>query len=97
MKNNTVFEYADNGIIIRYESSADLTEVIEAKSNQGDEYPPMFNDFMNAVAKSYGKLVANTIDCFDDDVKKEAIGFKVFLEIVPVFEEKHLFPKRKKQ
>lgn len=97
MKNNTIFEYVDNGIIIRYEASSNFTEVKEVHNDEDCGYHLTPNIFLNAVARSYGSIVANTIDCFDDDIKQEALGYKVLLEVVPVFEEKHLFPKRKKQ
>lgn len=41
MKNNTIMEYADNGIIIRYEDDL-TTEVYEDKQNCDEETFPQF-------------------------------------------------------
>lgn len=92
MKNDTIMEYADNGIIIRYDDGFSV-EVWENKDDFENEYTAGVED---SVARSYGQIVKNTIECFDDDTKKKAIGYKVLLEIVPVFEEKNLYFKKKK-
>ncbi len=96
MKNNTIMEYAENGIIIRYEDDYNMTEVFEDKRDCYENIFPMLNDAMRTIAKAYGGLIANTLDCFDDDVKRNAIGYKVNIEIVPVFDRNKLIPKQKK-
>lgn len=95
MKNNTIMEYADNGIIVRYKDDT-TTEIYEDKQNCDEETFPQFIAEVRTIAKAYGSIIANTLDCFDDDVKRNAIGFKVNIEIVPVFNRNKLIPKQKK-
>lgn len=95
MKNNTIMEYAENGIIIRYEDD-DITEVYEDKKDCYEDTFPTLNNGIKTIAKTYGEHVCNILDAFDDDVKKNAIGYKVNIEIVPVFDRNKLIPKQKK-
>lgn len=85
MKNNTIIEFADNGIIVRYENNG-IAEVLEDKEGQyGYE----------TIKRAYGSLVANTIECFRDEEKEAALGYKVLLEVVPIMDEGGLKFKKK--
>ena len=47
------------------------------------------------IGLSYGGIIANTLQCFDEDTFCKAVGFKVNLELTPIFEKKQLIPKKK--
>lgn len=84
MKNNTIIEFADNGIIVRYENDG-IAEVWEEEMHSGVE----------TIKRAYGNLVRNTIESFRDEEKEAALGYKVLLEIVPIMDEGGLKFKKK--
>lgn len=95
MKNNSTFEFADNGIIVRYDDN--YVEIMEHE-------PSLKNTFLKqidltkeqkTIGLSYGGIIANTLQCFDEETFCNAAGFKVNLELTPIFEKKQLIPKKK--
>lgn len=94
MINKTILEYADNGVIIRHENG--LVEIKEDNSQYGDEYFKGMSDTQKTLAEAYGEIVANTLECFSEEEYRKAVGFKVNIEVVPVFDEKKLIPKQKR-
>ena len=96
MKNNSIFEFADNGIIIRYENDS-CVEIMEHDT-------PLKKTFLKQIDLTkdqktigllYGGVIANTLQCFDEETFSKAVGFKVNLELTPIFEKKQLIPKKK--
>lgn len=96
MKNNSIFEFADNGIIIRYENDS-CVEIMEHDTKLKKTFLKQtdLTKEQKTIGLLYGAIIANTLQCFDEDVLREAVGFKVNLELTPVFYKKQLIPKKK--
>lgn len=89
MKENTIIEFADNGIIIKYENNPDLKTVLENKSDKSYKFEYL-NETFKSIAYAYGSIVCDTIESFDDDTKKMALGYKVSLTVEPILNNKDL-------
>lgn len=95
MKNNSIFEFADNGIIIRYDDS--FVEIMEHEPRLNKTFVKQIDltKEQKTIGLLYGGIIANTLQCFDEETFSKAVGFKVNLELTPVFDKKQLIPKKK--
>lgn len=76
----TKFEYADNGIIIRYGDLGNAPEVYEKEP------------FCDAIKDAYGNIVNNSVEIEAEELHgQNFIGFEVKIEIKPIFKNKDLF------
>ena len=94
-KQRTVLEFADNGIIIRYEDN--LVEIMEHEPNLKKTFLKQIDlsSEQKTIGLLYGGVIANSLQCFDEETICRAVGFKVNIELTPVFESKNLIPKKK--
>lgn len=91
MRNNTILEIADNGVIIRRESY-DSVKVSEQSSSR-KVYNSTKEQVFDMIADAYKDVVVETLN--DTDMPSDTVGYRITLEIVPVTDEKKLIPKRK--
>lgn len=91
MRNNTILEIADNGVIIRRESY-DSVKVYEQSSSR-KVYNSTKEQVFDMIADAYKDVVVETLN--DTDMPSGTVGYRIALEIVPVTDEKKLIPKRK--
>lgn len=97
MKNNTTFVYADNGIIVRYEDDGSM-DVMEQNVNLENTFLKQIDltEKQKTIGLMYGGIVTNSLRCFDDEILQKVKGFRVQLEITPIFETKDLYKHTKK-
>lgn len=96
MKNNSTFEFADNGIIVRYNDN--YVEIMEHEPKLNKTFLKQIDltKEQKTIGLLYGGIIANSLQCFDEETFSKALGFKINIEITPIFETKDLYKHIKK-
>lgn len=91
MKNNTILKFADNGIIVHYEDDGSM-EIMEHNTNLENTFLKQIDlkEKQKTIGLMYGGIVANSLQCFNEDVLREAVGFKINIELTPIYNKKNL-------
>lgn len=88
MKQKTIVEYADNGIIVKYDDGA--IEVKESSSSDSFlEQDDLTND-QKTIGLQYGGIIANIINGFPQGTLDCAYGYKINIEITPILDDRKL-------
>lgn len=91
-KSFTKMEYAENGIIIRY----DFDNAPEVYETEKGELSSRVESYHDIISKAYGELIANNMEIEAEEIDKEQyFGLNVKIEITPIRKEKDLFFKTK--
>ena len=95
MKQKTILEYADNGIIIKYDDG--MIEVKESNSSDSFLEQDDLTDDQKTIGLQYGGIIANSVNCFSTDILNAAIGYRIDIEITPILDERKLTFRKKRQ